>query len=109
MCSSIKDQTEYSDRERVEFGLMAVFPTIETYRSFIEEDKEDEGPFVRIARTYGIIGEDKYFETLKAFIKENSRSPDDCTPPAHLPVFRTSSFSASSLVVNADSFSVACW
>jgi len=84
MSSSIKDQSEYSDRERVEFGLMAVFPTIETYRSFIEEDREDEAPFVRIARTYGIIGEEKDFETLKAFIKENSRSPDECTPPSSL-------------------------
>jgi len=82
--NSIDDQGGYSEKERVKSGLMAVFPTFETYRNFIEDDKGDLEPFLRIARDNGIIGEEDGVKAFEAFIKANSRRPGECTPPAGL-------------------------
>ncbi len=84
MSESISGDKKYSDKERVELGLTAVFPTLESYRNFTEGDKEDVGPFVRLARKHGIIGERQGVKAIEAFIEENSRQLDECTPPEGL-------------------------
>ena len=84
MSNSTRGKREYSNRERVELGLLAVFPTIASYRNYVEDDKGDARPFVRLARDYGIIGEKQGRKAMETFIKENSRTPDECTPPAGL-------------------------
>jgi hypothetical protein len=84
MPSSSNNQTQYSESQKVELALIAVFPTVEAYRSFIEDDKEDAGPFIRLARQYGIIGEKQGARAIEAFIEDNSRSPDECMPPEGL-------------------------
>lgn len=74
--NSIDDQKEYSHRERIELGLTAVFPTIEAYRSFIEDDKDGIKPLMRLAMDNGII-EEESGRAFEAFIRENSRKPDE--------------------------------
>ena len=84
MSNSTNEHNEYSGKDRVEFGLMAVFPTLEAYGRFIEEDKGDIRPFIRLARKYGIIPHNKAGEAFEAFIEEHSRDPEERTPPAGL-------------------------
>lgn len=82
--NSIGDQKEYSEKEKIESGLMAVFPTLEVYQRFILEDQGDIKTFIRLAREYGIIGESKNRKAFEAFIRKNSRTPDQCAPPQGL-------------------------
>ena len=84
MSDSVTNQRQYSDKEKIASGLMAVFPTVGSYKAFIENDKEDIGPFLNIARKRSIIGAKDNESALEAYIEKNSRRPNECMPRAGL-------------------------
>ena len=84
MSDSVTNQRQYNNKEKIASALMAVFPTVESYKAFIEDDKEDIGPFINIARKWSIIGTTENESALEAYIEKNSRRPDECMPPAGL-------------------------
>jgi tetratricopeptide (TPR) repeat protein len=65
--------------------LLSVFPTPETFSVFAENN--ENGPVLKsfldyAARNEIIVSPDS--EELIDFIRQHSRSPEDCTPPVHL-------------------------
>ena len=58
----------FNEAEKIRSGIIAAFPNINSYKSYIEVDKGKAEPFLNIAREYGIpavLGTAKATECLK--------------------------------------------
>jgi len=75
---------QFTEKESIEAGLIAVFPSFESYKGFIHTDKGDIEPFVRLAVKNGIIQEQDSEKAFEVFIKAKTVSRENRTPPRGL-------------------------
>lgn len=80
---SLKKRSEYSEKERIESGLIAVFPCFEAYKSFVQTDTGNIEPFIRLAVKNHIIEEESK-EAFEIFIKDKCIPIEKRTAPAGL-------------------------
>lgn len=77
----MKKKNILDETEKIKKGLIAVFPSQESFREFIDDNRMKIDRFIDIARVNNIIGPDDGERSLEFFILENSLNPDDCNPP----------------------------
>ncbi|MBN1850604.1 MAG: hypothetical protein JW932_18690 [Deltaproteobacteria bacterium] len=82
--NSNKPEKDFTHDERVRLGLLAVFPSLEDFRIFCDEDDGDPEPFIRLARETCLLENGEGKAAFETFIKKNALPPSLCSPPVGL-------------------------
>lgn len=82
MNNNIENNNGYNQAKRINSGLLAIFPHMDAYNDFVEDNNNGIENFIRIAVENHIIDSKKAGDEFKDYIKKNSLDPYQMKSPA---------------------------